>query len=258
MTAPNPADAVALLPCPFCGSAGQMHKGSPNGFYVSCGTAGWDCGMAEMYTYRSNDEMSAAKAWNRRVPATTPVQRAVVDREADPDWKIWLALSEAENFLERPEEAEVDFAPFTSWRKRTYDTVLALLARQSSTPDREADARSDLKIEFYQHDWIPGFAAYLDGAGSKSQAFCVLNLGAMLGAVHTADVRADELPYFIAESMMHEVIHALEKWAGVEFNEQRVEALLERYAQHANDEPSVPPRATAVRALPPKPQGERT
>jgi len=87
-------------------------------------------------------------------------------------------------------------------------------------------------VEFYQHDWIPAFAAFVPGAtmpAPDARAFCVLNLQAFLGAVEADDIPAKELPYFIAESMMHEIVHALEQWASVEFSEERVEALLAKY-----------------------------
>jgi len=87
-------------------------------------------------------------------------------------------------------------------------------------------------IEFHQQDWIPGFAAFLPGATTPTpdaRAFCVLNLGSILATVATGDVPAEDVPYFIAESMMHEVMHVLEQWAGTEFSEERIEALLEKY-----------------------------
>jgi len=90
-----------------------------------------------------------------------------------------------------------------------------------------------LKIEFHQHDWIPGFAAFAPGATTPapdSRAFCVVNLGSLLAAVQAKDLPAADVPYVVAESMMHEVIHVIEQWAGTEFSEDRVEALLSKYA----------------------------
>lgn len=85
-------------------------------------------------------------------------------------------------------------------------------------------------IEFYQQDFIPGFAAFLPGATTpEGNAFCVLNLGSILSTVNTRTVPAADIPYFIAESMMHELMHALEQWAGSEFSEERIEALLAKY-----------------------------
>lgn len=99
------------------------------------------------------------------------------------------------------------------------------------------------RIEFHQQDWIPGFAAFVPDATTPppaSRAFCVLNLGSMLAAVEMGDLPKADLPYLIAESMMHEVMHALEQWAGTEFSEERIEALLDKYratlTQGAGDE----------------------
>lgn len=86
-------------------------------------------------------------------------------------------------------------------------------------------------IPFYQHDWIPGFAAFASPESSDAKPFIVLNLGACLGAVECGDIEKGELPYMIAESLMHEIVHALEHWAGVEFSEERVEGLLKRYRE---------------------------
>jgi hypothetical protein len=98
--------------------------------------------------------------------------------------------------------------------------------------------QQSISIEVYQHDWIPGFAAFADDGSLKAdaKAHVVLNLGAILGTVASGDVPAADVPYFVAESIMHEVMHALEDWAGVEFNEGRVDALLEKYRQHVMDQ----------------------
>ena len=92
------------------------------------------------------------------------------------------------------------------------------------------------KIEFHQHDWLPGFAAFAPRATTPtpdSRAFCILNLGSILACVQDLNLPKADLPYVIAESMMHEVIHVLEQWAGAEFSEERIDALLERYAEAA-------------------------
>lgn len=88
----------------------------------------------------------------------------------------------------------------------------------------------NMQIEIYQQDWFPGFAAFLDdGSVSKGKAHVCLNLGALMAAVEAKDIAKEDIPYLVAESLMHEIIHALESWAGVEFNEEKVEALLEKY-----------------------------
>lgn len=89
-------------------------------------------------------------------------------------------------------------------------------------------------IEFHQSDWQPGWAAFIDDGqnfNEASKAFCTLNLGAHLAAIETGAMRAADMPYLVAETMMHEIVHVIEKWAGIEFSEERVEALLDRYRE---------------------------
>jgi hypothetical protein len=87
-----------------------------------------------------------------------------------------------------------------------------------------------MKVEVYQQDWMPGFAAFADdGSVQQGTAHVGLNIGALMAAVETKDIEKKDVPYIVAESLMHEVIHALEEWAGVEFNEDKVEELLLAY-----------------------------
>lgn len=89
-----------------------------------------------------------------------------------------------------------------------------------------------LRIEVFQQDWVPGFAAFGEGSVEhEGHAHVVLNLGALLSAVANEDLDVKDLPYVIAESIMHEVIHALEEWACVEFSEDRVYALIQGYQE---------------------------
>ena len=90
--------------------------------------------------------------------------------------------------------------------------------------------KTGLRIKVYQQDWMPGFAAFSDdGSVAKGKAHIALNIGALMAAVQCKDIEAKDVPYAIAEDVMHEVMHSLEAWAGVEFSEARVEALLEKY-----------------------------
>ena len=103
----------------------------------------------------------------------------------------------------------------------------------SAAPSGEADTPT-ISIEVYQHDWIPGFAAFHEpegGLDDGAKAHVVLNLGSLMAAVQTGDLDKKDLPYIIAESLMHETIHALESWAKVEFSEDRVEELLTKYRE---------------------------
>jgi len=88
-------------------------------------------------------------------------------------------------------------------------------------------------LEIFQSDWIPGFAAFLDDGSLQegAPAHIALNLGSLLCAVESKDFNSCDLPYIIAETLMHETIHALEAWAKVEFNEERVEELLSKYRE---------------------------
>ena len=102
------------------------------------------------------------------------------------------------------------------------------------------NAVEPFKIEVYQHDWTPGFAAFNDD-GSIQQgatAHISLDLGSFLATIAgTNDLHPKELPYVIAETIMHEVIHSLEAWAGQEFNEEKVEALLQKYREKYKNSP---------------------
>lgn len=97
--------------------------------------------------------------------------------------------------------------------------------------------REKFKIEVYQQDWMPGFAAFLDdGSIRKGTAHVALNIGALISAVATHDIEKKDLPYVVAESLMHEIVHALEAWAGVEFDEDKVEDLIAQYREKYKDE----------------------
>jgi len=95
-----------------------------------------------------------------------------------------------------------------------------------------------IRLEVHQQDWIPGFAGYAMADGMEPHI--VLNIGDFMGCVEDRDIDPSELPYVVAESIMHEVIHKLEAWARVEFSEERVEALIERYreARRAAEKPA--------------------
>ena len=105
------------------------------------------------------------------------------------------------------------------------------------TPDRKELLHPTLVLEVFQQDWIPGFAAFKDDGSveNNAKAHIVLNIGAFITAVATKDLPRTDIPYIIAETIMHEAIHALEAWAAVEFSEERVEALIEKYRDAAKE-----------------------
>ena len=92
---------------------------------------------------------------------------------------------------------------------------------------------SGITVEFRQHDWQPGFASYLaredGGFDPNGPAFCTINLGAFLATRDAHDGDHGSFVESIADTMVHEVVHVIEAWAGAEFSEQRVEALIARY-----------------------------
>lgn len=90
-----------------------------------------------------------------------------------------------------------------------------------------------ITIEVYQHDFMPGFAAFMDDGSiqSDAKAHVSINVGSLLAACDMGDICKDELPYLIAESLMHEFVHVCESWAGVEFSEEKVEALIDKYRE---------------------------
>lgn len=89
----------------------------------------------------------------------------------------------------------------------------------------------NITFEIYQHDWIPGFAAFADDGSmdKEAKAHIVINLNASLLSVAKKEVDLKELPYLIAEDIMHEIMHGLEAWAKIEFSEDRVEELIAKY-----------------------------
>lgn len=93
-----------------------------------------------------------------------------------------------------------------------------------------------ISIEVYQQDWIPGFAAFMhNGSVHKdAKAHVVINLAAMAAAVKLGDIDKKDLPYAIVSDLLHEIIHVLEAWAGVEFSEERVDKIVEMYEQYAS------------------------
>lgn len=89
----------------------------------------------------------------------------------------------------------------------------------------------NIEIKVYQHDWIPGFAAYMSNGKLRknAKAHVVINLGSNLLTIIKGDVDKKDFPGVIAEDLLHEILHVLEEWAGLEFSEERVEKIIEKY-----------------------------
>ena len=103
------------------------------------------------------------------------------------------------------------------------------LAAEAGGADDGDDIR--ISIDVYQQDGIEAFGVYMhpDGSVSDAKPLIGINVEALLGTVVMGDVASDELPYVVAETVIHELFHALEAWAGVEFSEDRIHALTEKY-----------------------------
>lgn len=112
-------------------------------------------------------------------------------------------------------------------RGKTGDQV-ARIAKRLNIPYKTAALD---RIEVYQWDWIPGFAAFInDGTLKKSgTARIALNVGAIIAAVEARDIAPSDVPLLVGETIIHEIGHALEAWCAVEFSEARVEALAMKY-----------------------------
>ena len=96
-----------------------------------------------------------------------------------------------------------------------------------------SERKDNITIEVFQQDFMPGWAAFHNDGSMKreAKAHVSLNVGGLLAAVHTGELDRRKLPYMVAESLVHEAIHAFEAWAEVEFSEEKVEALLTQYRE---------------------------
>lgn len=75
--------------------------------------------------------------------------------------------------------------------------------------------------------WQPAFGWYTVGTVRRTKAAQIdVNVLALLNAHKGGAIPKKELPYFLSRVVMHEVVHALEDWARVEFNHHKIGALL--------------------------------
>jgi hypothetical protein len=103
--------------------------------------------------------------------------------------------------------------------------------------EQELAKAKSLKVEVYQQDWVPGFAAFRDdGSMEEGTAHVVLNLGAVLCAVALGDLDKEDVALVVGENLVHELGHVIEAWAGAEFSEKRVEKLVAMYQKYVEEE----------------------
>ena len=90
------------------------------------------------------------------------------------------------------------------------------------------------KIEIVREDGIDGFGAYLHPTLTRDgKAHVILDIEGIAIACLTEDISFKEM---LLTTVLHEFAHVLEEFYGLEFSEDRVEALLEVYAKKYQDE----------------------
>jgi hypothetical protein len=90
-----------------------------------------------------------------------------------------------------------------------------------------------VKADIVQADGIKGFACYLPDSVRKNKRCIIgLNVFAFIAAIAMKQLRRKDIPYLMAECIMHEVIHAFEDWAKVEFSHRKVNKLINVYREH--------------------------
>jgi hypothetical protein len=88
-----------------------------------------------------------------------------------------------------------------------------------------------ISLDVYQYDGIDSFAAYAQPLEANNKPFIAINIEAVLESVVVGDLTPEDLPYMIAECIMHEVVHGLEDYFKVEFSEEKVEQLIAKYRE---------------------------
>ena len=108
-------------------------------------------------------------------------------------------------------------------------------AKRSVTIEKIKDLdlyKLNVKADIVQADGVKGFAFYNPGAVKRSRCVIGLNVEAFVASVALGQIKLKDLPYLMAETIMHEVIHALEDWAKVAFSHKRINKLIWAYSEH--------------------------
>jgi hypothetical protein len=114
------------------------------------------------------------------------------------------------------------------------NSQLKIAKLKSQVEKLEAQLKSLLKKEFrceiVVDDGLLAFGAHwIPEDPEEDENLIALNLGAcLLCSVSESDVDFKEL---VVETLMHEFGHVVEKWVGLEANEERIEALVAAYRQ---------------------------
>jgi hypothetical protein len=90
-----------------------------------------------------------------------------------------------------------------------------------------------VKADIVQADGIKGFACYVKDSAIKDKRCIIgLNVEAFMASIVNGDLKKEDVPYLIAESLMHEVMHSLEDWAKIEFSHRKINKLINAYREH--------------------------
>ena len=108
-----------------------------------------------------------------------------------------------------------------------------------------------VRIEIRPVSDMPAFGVYVAPLGDfESPAMIGINFASIIAATKEGDVASADVPAFVLETIYHEIGHVLEHWAGVEFSEDRVEALAAQMAGFEHVDMEAPaPVAPEVAAL---------
>ena len=104
--------------------------------------------------------------------------------------------------------------------------------RAEMKKDKLHIVRKKVNARVVQMDGIDGFACYLSPSARKGKTIIGLNVEALLAGIVVKDFTVKDLPYIVADSIMHEVIHALEDWSRIQFSEKKVNKLIGEYRKH--------------------------
>lgn len=83
-------------------------------------------------------------------------------------------------------------------------------------------------IEVQKDDEIDAWGAYVQNSVYEEKAIVLINIKANL---ITSIEQKISLKEMIVETLMHEVGHALEEWFDLDFNEERIESIIESYRE---------------------------
>lgn len=122
---------------------------------------------------------------------------------------------------------------FGVWVVRDGGLVLALPPPMTG---RQPGPELRTTIEVRGGDDCAGFGGYVVGSMRDGRPLVYLNLSAALLVQLLEGVSAREV---IVETLMHEVGHALEEWADLEYSDERLERMIDAYRERYGREPTL-------------------